>query len=86
MQKFGDSHRAQAPIIPKFVIKLLGQPCSSSCWITHYQLFYQKNMTPHRAKDQVFVHNNIRQLLINSHNTIKKKIKTWGIEHYGLNH
>ena len=54
-------HGAHAPILQKIALKLLGQPCSSSCcesnWSTYSFIHSLKRnkMTPKRAEDLVYV-------------------------------
>jgi len=65
-------HGAHAPILQKIALKLLGQPCSSSCyeknWSTYFSIHSLKRnkMTPQRVDDLVFVHNNFHLLSRNS--------------------
>ncbi|KAI9156180.1 hypothetical protein LWI28_001806 [Acer negundo] len=62
-------HGASTPTRQSFALRLLGQPCSSSCcernWSTYNFIHYMKmnKMTPQRAEDLVFVHTNLRLLL-----------------------
>ena len=61
-------HGDEAPTLQRLALKLLGQPCSSSCsernWSTYSFINSVKRnkMTPQRAEDLVFVHNNLRLL------------------------
>jgi len=61
-------HGARASILQKIALKLLGQPCSSSCckrnWSTYSFIYFLKRneMTPKRAEDLVYVHSNLRLL------------------------
>ena len=58
-------HGTSAPMLQSIALKLLGQPCSSSCcernWST-YNFIYSMNrnkLTPKRVEDLVYVHNNL---------------------------
>ncbi|KHN03669.1 hypothetical protein glysoja_035412, partial [Glycine soja] len=61
-------HGSSTPILQKVALKLLVQPCSSSCcernWSTYSFIHYLKRnkMDPKRAEDLVFVHSNLRLL------------------------
>ncbi|PRQ18378.1 putative HAT dimerization domain, ribonuclease H-like domain-containing protein [Rosa chinensis] len=61
-------HGSSTPNLQRLALKLLGQPCSSSCcernWST-YKFIHslrRNRITPQRAEDLVFVHNNLRLL------------------------
>lgn len=61
-------HGSSTPNLQKLALKLLGQPCSSSCcernWST-YKFIYslrRNKIAPQRAEDLVYVHNNLRLL------------------------
>lgn len=61
-------HGASTPTLQSLALKLVGQPCSSSCcernWSTYNFIHSLKRnkITPQRAEDLVFVHNNLRLL------------------------
>ncbi|KAK3212079.1 hypothetical protein Dsin_016785 [Dipteronia sinensis] len=61
-------HGASTPTLQSMALKLLGQPCLSSCcernWSTHNFIHSMRRnkMTPQRAEDLVFVHTNLRLL------------------------
>ena len=61
-------HGTSAPMLQSIALKLLGQPCSSSCcernWSTYNFIHSMKRnkLTPQRAEDLVYVHNNLRLL------------------------
>lgn len=61
-------HGSSTPHMQNLALKLLGQPCSSSCcernWSTYSFIHSLKRnkLTPHRADDLVFVHSNLRLL------------------------
>lgn len=61
-------HGSSTPNLQKLALKLLGQPCSSSCcernWST-YKFIHslrRNKIAPQRAEDLVYVHNNFRLL------------------------
>ncbi|XP_058212956.1 uncharacterized protein LOC131324830 [Rhododendron vialii] len=62
------AHGSPAPTLQSLALKLLSQPFSSSCcernWSTYsFILSIKRNkMTPQRAEDLVYVHNNLRLL------------------------
>ncbi|KAL2341147.1 hypothetical protein Fmac_009087 [Flemingia macrophylla] len=78
-------HGAHAPILQKVALKLLGQPCSSSCcernWSTYSFIHSMRRnkMAPHRAQDLVFVHSNLRLLSRNSPQYNQEETKLWDI-------
>ncbi|KAL4571816.1 hypothetical protein LXL04_018581 [Taraxacum kok-saghyz] len=59
---------AQTPLLQTLAFKLLGQPTSSSCaernWSTYAFIHSLKRnkLTPSRAQDLVYIHNNLRLL------------------------
>ncbi|KAK2656745.1 hypothetical protein Ddye_009797 [Dipteronia dyeriana] len=61
-------HGTSTPSLQSIALKLLQQPCSSSCcernWSTYNFIhsLRRNKMTPQRAEDLVFVHNNLRLL------------------------
>lgn len=62
------AHGASTPMLQSLALKLLSQPCSSSCcernWSTYSFIHSMRRnkMTPQRCEDLVFVHSNIRLL------------------------
>ncbi|KAJ1418855.1 Ribonuclease H-like superfamily [Sesbania bispinosa] len=78
-------HGAHAPILQKVALKLLGQPCSSSCceknWSTYSFIhsIRRNKMAPHRAEDLVFVHSNLHLLSRNSLQCHQEETKLWDI-------
>ena len=58
-------HGTLAPMLQSIALKLVGQPCSSSCyernWSTYNFIHSMKRnkWKPQRVKDLVFVHNNL---------------------------
>ncbi|CAL8168316.1 unnamed protein product [Prunus armeniaca] len=61
-------HGSSTPNLQSIALKLLGKPCSSSCcernWSTYSFIhsLRRNKLTPQRAEDLVFVHNNLRLL------------------------
>ena len=57
-----------APLLQNLALKLLGQPCSSSCcernWSTYSFIhsLRRNKIKPYRAEDLLFVHSNLRLL------------------------
>ncbi|KAL5124390.1 NADPH-dependent codeinone reductase 1-3 [Glycine soja] len=78
-------HGVNAPILQKVVLKLLAQPCSSSCcernWSTYSFIHSLKRnkMAPHRAEDLVFVHSNLRFLSRNTPQYHQEETKMWDV-------
>jgi len=78
-------HGTHAPTLQKIALKLLGQPCSSSCcernWSTYSFIHSLKRnkMTPKRAEDLVFIHSNLRLLSRNSSKYKEEETKLWDI-------
>lgn len=78
-------HGAQAPLLQKVALKLLAQPCSSSCsernWSTYSFIHSLKRnkMAPHRAEDLVYVHSNLRLLSRNSPQYHQEETKMWDV-------
>lgn len=68
------TYGSAAPNLQVLALRLLGQPCSSSCcernWSTYSFIHSLKRnkLTPARAEDLVFVHSNLRLLSRNSKN------------------
>ncbi|XP_057444810.1 uncharacterized protein LOC130737057 [Lotus japonicus] len=79
------THGAHAPLLQQVALKLLGQPCSSSCsernWSTYSFIHSLKRnkMTPERAKDLVFVHSNLRLISRSSPQYHEGETKMWDI-------
>ena len=61
-------HGTSAQMLQSIALKLLGQPCSSSCcernWSTYNFIHPMKRnkLTPQRVEDLVYVYNNLRLL------------------------
>ena len=76
-------HGTSVPMLQSITLKLLGQPCSSSCcernWSTYNFIHFMKRnkLTPQRAEDLVYVHNNLHLLSMRSPNYNEGKSKMW---------
>ena len=63
-------HGTSAPMLQSIALKLIGQPCSSSCyernWSTYNFIHSMKRnkLKLQRVEDLIFVHNNLRLLSI----------------------
>lgn len=73
------------PNLQALAVKLLGQPCSSSCcernWSTYGFIHSLKRnkLTPARAEDLVYVHTNLRLLSRSSPEYIEGESRMWDI-------
>ena len=78
-------HGTSTPMLQSIALKLVGQPCSFSCcernWSTYNFIHSMKRnkLTPQRAEDLVYVHNNFQLLLRRSPNYNKGESKMWNI-------
>lgn len=78
-------HGASAPNIQKIALKLLGQPCSSSCcernWSTYSFIHSvrRNKILPSRAEDLVYVHNNLRLLSRKSLLYLTGETRLWDV-------
>ncbi|KAG5554065.1 hypothetical protein RHGRI_011812 [Rhododendron griersonianum] len=78
-------HGASTPILQSLALKLLSQPCSSSCcernWSTYSFIHSMRRnkMTPQRCEDLVFVHYNIRLLSRRQPLYTEGETKLWDI-------
>ncbi|XP_045788744.1 uncharacterized protein LOC123883850 [Trifolium pratense] len=78
-------HGVHAPLLQKVALKLLGQPCSSSCsernWSTYSFIdsLRRNKLLPKRAEDLVFIHSNLRLLSRNSPQYNQEETKMWDI-------
>ena len=78
-------HGTSVPMLQSIALKLLGQPCSSSCcernWSTYNFIHSLKRnkLKPQRAKDLVYVHNNLRLMSRRSPNYLMKANLKFGI-------
>ncbi|KAK9291948.1 hypothetical protein L1049_019900 [Liquidambar formosana] len=76
---------AAAPLLQNIALKLLGQPCSSSCcernWSTYSFIHSMKRnkIQPQRAEDLVFVHTNLRLLSRKSEKYMRGPSKMWDV-------
>ncbi|XP_074361159.1 uncharacterized protein LOC141701395 [Apium graveolens] len=78
-------HGASAPNIQKIVLRLLGQPCSSSCCERHWSTYSfihsvrRNKILPTRAEELVYVHTNLRLLSRKSDLYLKGETKLWDV-------
>ncbi|KAH1133249.1 hypothetical protein GYH30_011898 [Glycine max] len=78
-------HGVNAPILQKVALKLLAQPCSSSCcernWSTYSFIYSLKRnkMAPHRIENLVFVHSNLQLLSMNTPQYHQEETKMWDV-------
>jgi len=78
-------HGVHALTLQKIALKLLGQPCSSSCCERNWSAYSfihsikRNKMTPHRTEDLVFVYSNLRLLSRNSPQYHQEETKMWNI-------
>ncbi|CAH9118983.1 unnamed protein product [Cuscuta epithymum] len=76
---------AQTPILQSLAFRVLGQPTSSSAcernWSTYSFIhsLRRNKLTPKRAEDLVFVHNNLRLLSRSSEQYTDEKTKMWDV-------
>ncbi|XP_052201701.1 uncharacterized protein LOC127807702 [Diospyros lotus] len=84
-RKWWACYGSRAPLLQRLAFKVLGQPTSSSCsernWSTYSfgHSFRRNKLTPKRAEDLVFVHNNLRLLSRNTSQYYDEKTKMWDI-------
>ncbi|XP_074381164.1 uncharacterized protein LOC141722833 [Apium graveolens] len=80
-------HGVSATNIQEIALKLLGQPCSSSCcernWSTYSFIHSvrRNKILPTRAEDLVYVHTNLRLLSRKSDLYLKGETKLWDVGH-----
>ncbi|KAK9995074.1 hypothetical protein SO802_024777 [Lithocarpus litseifolius] len=78
-------HGSAFPTLKTLALKLLGQPCSSSCaernWSTYKFIHSLKRnkMAPARAEDLVYVHSNLRLLSRRNEEYVNTATKMWDI-------
>ena len=87
------TYGSQVPMLQSLAFRLLGQPSSSSCcernWST-YKFIHsctRNKLTPKRAQDLVYIHNNLRLLSRSSEQYTKGRTQMWdvgGDEHDNL--
>jgi len=83
--KWWANHGQPIPMLQKLALKLLNQPASSSCcernWSTYSFIHSKKRnkLTPERAEDLVFIHNNLRLLSRKAEEYKSGPAKMWDI-------
>ncbi|KAF2293829.1 hypothetical protein GH714_005037 [Hevea brasiliensis] len=76
---------SNAPLLQRLAFKVLGQPTSSSCCERNWSIYSfihscrRNKLTPKRAEDSVFIHNNLRLLSRNSFTYYDEKTKLWDV-------
>ncbi|XP_021644962.2 uncharacterized protein LOC110638655 [Hevea brasiliensis] len=76
---------SNAPLLQRLAFKVLGQPTSSSCCERNWSIYSfihscrRNKLTPKRAEDLVFIHNNLRLLSRNSSQYYDEKTKLWDV-------
>ncbi|GAB4843140.1 hypothetical protein Ancab_040449 [Ancistrocladus abbreviatus] len=76
---------AHTPLLQGLAFKVLGQPTSSSCcernWSTYsfVHSLGRNRLTPKRAEDLVFIHNNLRLLSRNTLQYRDERTKMWDV-------
>ncbi|XP_044956364.1 uncharacterized protein LOC123407320 [Hordeum vulgare subsp. vulgare] len=84
------THGVSTRLLKKLALKVLGQPASSSCcernWSTYgfIHSVARNKLTPARAADLVFTHNNHRLLSRNSQAYLTGPSRMWDIEGDGV--
>lgn len=79
------TYGSNLPVLQTLALKLLGQPCSSSCaernWSTYgfIHCMRRNRITPKRAEDLVFVHSNLRLLSRRRPEYTTGETKKWDI-------
>ena len=79
------TYGVHTPELKDLALKLLGQPASSSCcernWSTYAFIHSMKRnkLTPERAEDLVFVHNNLRLLSRKSNDYQSGPSRMWDV-------
>ena len=79
------TYGSSTPLLQNLALKLLGQPCSSSCcernWSTYSFInsLLRNKITPQRGEDLVFVHSNLRLLSRQSPEYIKGESSMWDL-------
>ena len=77
-------------MLQSIFLKLLGQPCSSSCyernWSTYNFIHFMKRnkLKPQRVEELVFVHNNLQLMSRRSQNYNEGESKMWDIGGHGF--
>ncbi|XP_058009561.1 uncharacterized protein LOC110640551 [Hevea brasiliensis] len=76
---------SNAPLLQRLAFKVLGQPTFSSCCERNWSIYSfihscrRNKLTPKRAEDLVFIHNNLRLLSRNSSQYYDEKTKLWDV-------
>ncbi|XP_048594911.1 uncharacterized protein LOC111200150 [Brassica napus] len=84
-KKWWANFGAQTPFLQTLAFKLLGQLSSSSCYERNWSTYSfihslrRNKLNPSRAKDLVFIHNNLRFLSRNSKQYEEEKTKMWDV-------
>ncbi|GJN25599.1 hypothetical protein PR202_gb13445 [Eleusine coracana subsp. coracana] len=79
------TYGARTPELKELAFKLLGQPASSSCcernWSTYgfIHSLRRNKLTPERAEDLVYVHNNLRLLSRSTNDYLTGPSKMWDV-------
>ncbi|PWA87399.1 hypothetical protein CTI12_AA035550 [Artemisia annua] len=79
------TYGSSTPMLQNIALKLLGQPCSSSCcernWSTYSFInsLLRNKITPQRGEDLVFVHSNLRLLSRQSPEYTKGESSMWDL-------
>ncbi|GJR22092.1 hypothetical protein Tco_0970619 [Tanacetum coccineum] len=77
---------AETPLLQTLAFRVLDQPTSSSCsernWSTYsfVNSLRRNKLTPKRAEDLVFVHNNLRLLSRSTEQYLDEKTKMWDVK------
>ena len=84
-KKWWACYGSRASLLQRLAFKVLGQPTSSSCsernWSTYSFIhsFRRNKLTPKRAEDLIFVHNNLCLLSRNTSQYYDEKTKMWDV-------
>jgi len=84
------TYGSRTPQLKELAFKLLGQPASSSCYERNWSTYSfihslrRNKLTPDRAEDSVFVHNNLRLLSRSTDDYISGPSKMWDIRGDGF--
>lgn len=84
-RKWWACYGSSAPFLQRLAFRILGQPTSSSCsernWSSYSFIhsFRRNKLTPKRADDLVFIHNNLRLLSRNTTEYNDDKSKMWDV-------
>ncbi|KAF2287080.1 hypothetical protein GH714_038052 [Hevea brasiliensis] len=76
---------SNAPLLQRLAFKVFGQPTSSSCCERNWSIYSfihscrRNKLTPKRAEDLVFIHNNLRLLSRNSSQYYDEKTNLWDV-------